>query len=156
MAEIKRAQSSMENVALLSQVQTAPHLLPAAIIKVPELLLSECNEAFARLMEYDSAQDLVNAQLTMLDLVFPQLRALLQRRAHKFMHKRDPKLVRTALLQTRLGTAKCCTMVLKPNGVYCRLLILRSAVGVPERAARKLECISALNMAKQKRCIELN
>jgi len=154
MAEIKRAQSSMENVALLSQIQATHNILPSALIRVPDLAITDCNELFARMLEYNSAQDFVAAQITMLDLVFPQLRALLQRRAHKFMYKREPKIVRTALLQTRINTAKCCTLVLKPGGAFCKLTVLRHASGVPERAARKLECISALNVAKQKRVTE--
>jgi len=151
MSEIKRAQTSMENVALLSQLQQQGFTtLPNALVVIPDLLITECNDAFAKLLEYSCAQELINARVTMLDIVFPQLKALLQRRAHKFMARRDAKIVRTAIMQTKIGTAKCCTLVVKPNGNDCRLTILRHANGVSERAARKLECITALNTAKRK------
>lgn len=154
MGEIKRAQLSMENVALLTQVRTNPHLLPNASIKIPEMLVFECNDLFARALDYNSAQDLIASQITLFDIIYPPLRALLQRRAHKFVHKKTPKIVRTALLQTRIGNTKCCTLVVKSNGTFIKTFILRHANGVPERAARKLECLSALNFAKQKRGTE--
>ena len=79
MGEIKRAQNSMENVALLTQARTTPHLLPHACIRVPELLIYECNDLFAKVLDYNSALELVSAQITMMDIIYPQLRALLQR-----------------------------------------------------------------------------
>lgn len=151
--EIKRAQSSMENVALLTQARNTPHLLPNATIKLPELLICECNDLFARLLDYNSAVDLVAAQITMLDIIYPQLRALLQRRATKFAQKKEAKIIRTALLQTRIGNAKCCTIVIKPCVTHVKVLILRQTNGVPERAARKIECITALNYAKHKKIV---
>jgi len=151
-AEIKRAQTSMENVALLSQLQQQQNSLPAATIRVPDLNLCECNDQFARMLEYSNAQEFLSMNPNMLDLVLPQLKALVQRRAYKLLtNKATPKIVRTAVFRTKFGASRCCTVVFSPCGQYCRLSILRHSTGVPERTARKLECISALNNAKQRK-----
>jgi hypothetical protein len=151
MAEIKRAQISMENVALLSQVRTSPNVVPCATLRVPNLVFLECNDLFANALEYSNAQELLASQITMYDIVHATVRPLLQRRATKFMHKRDPKIVRTCLLLTRLGNTKCCSIVIMPSGPTCKMYILRQSTGIPERAARKLECIAALHYAKNKK-----
>jgi len=151
-AEIKRAQTSMENVALLSQLQQQQNSLPAATLRVPDLTLCECNDQFARMLEYSNAQEFLSLHPNMLDLVLPQLKALVQRRAYKLLaNKATPKIVRTAVFRTKFGASRCCTVVFSPCGQYCRLSVLRHTTGVPERTARKLECISALNNAKQRK-----
>jgi len=65
------------------------------------------------------------------------------------------KIIRTAMLQTRSGAPICASIVVKPNGNYCRLSVIRQASGIPERASRKLQLIGALNFVKLQKAVNL-